>query len=367
MNKRKVIISGGGTGGHLYSALELGRKMKELDPFISITYMGSQRGIEKKIMKKHDAHFISLNIQGIKGKGIRKMKSLFILPVSFFQALFILFKIKPDLAVGLGGYSSGPILILASILRIPTLIIEQNRFPGFTNRVLLPWVDKVAVSFKRSLSYFKEKGIYTGNPVRKVFYSLPPKKRNEKLTVLIFGGSQGSHFLNKNIIKSIPLLTKAKEKLKIFHQTGEQDFEWVKNNYVQNQFENVTVAPYFDNMAHYFKQSDLIISRAGATTIAELIASRKASLLVPFAKASDNHQLFNAKELEKRKGAEILTENNFTPDTFAGKINDFINNKNKITDMEKNLAKLNIEKAADKISELCFSLMKSRSEEHKSW
>ncbi len=359
MKEKEIIISGGGTAGHLYPALAVGDKLKEKDPALILTFVGSRRELEQKIMKHYDANFISLRIEGIKGRGLKAVKSLLLLPFSFMKSFFILLSIRPKLVIGAGGYSSGPVVLLASLMRIPTLILEQNLYPGFTNRLLIPLVRQAVVSFKSSLPSFKGKGIFIGNPVREEFYHISPKERSEKLTVLIFGGSQGSHFLNKAITASLPLLKKEKENLIIFHQTGKKDYEWVKKDYAQNGFKAVTVAPYFFEMASYFQKSDLIVSRAGATTIAELIASQKASLLIPFSQATDNHQYFNAKELEKIRGAEIILEKEFTPEIFADKIIYFLRNKEKIAQMEKNLVPLKTEKVSEKISNLCFKLMEA--------
>ncbi len=357
MKEKKVIISGGGTAGHLYPALAVGDKLKEIDPALHLTFVGSTREVEKNIMKHHQANFIALKIEGIKGRGLKAIKSLLLLPLSFMKSFAILLRIKPNLVIGAGGYSSGPIVLLASLMKIPTLILEQNLYPGFTNRLLIPRVRKAVVSFKNSLPSFKEKGIFMGNPVREEFYNISPKTRNSKLTILIFGGSQGSHFLNKGITASLSLLKKEKDNLRIFHQTGKKDIEWVKKCYFQNEFEEVFVAPYFFDMASYFQKSDLIISRAGATTIAELIASQKASLLIPFSEATDNHQFFNARELEKIRGAEIILEEEFTPEILVDKIFNFLKNKEKINQMEKNLISMKTEKASEKISNLCFELM----------
>jgi len=269
----------------------------------------------------------------------------------------ILIRGKPNLVIGVGGYSSGPIVLLASWLRIPTLIMEQNIQPGLTNRLLRRWVRRAVVSFEGSLPHFKGKGIFIGNPVREEFYSLAPKERNGWLTLLIFGGSQGSHFLNEGVVRTLPLLKEEKERLKIFHQTGEKDWEWVQESYKQKGFSGVTVAPYFKKMADYFQKSDLIISRAGASTIAELIASQKASLLIPFSQAADDHQQLNAKELEKVNGAEVITESDFSPDVLSKKIRSYVTNKQKITEMEKNLAPLKVIDVADRIADLCFELM----------
>jgi UDP-N-acetylglucosamine--N-acetylmuramyl-(pentapeptide) pyrophosphoryl-undecaprenol N-acetylglucosamine transferase len=363
MKEKKIIISGGGTAGHIYPALAVGNKLKEKDPHLLLTYVGTHRELEKNIMEHHKADFIPLKIEGLKGRGLKTIQSLFLLPFSFLKSFSILRRIQPDLVIGVGGYSSGPIVLLASLRKIPTLILEQNFYPGFTNRVLVRWVRKAVVAFKGSLPYFKGKGIFIGNPVREEFTSLAPKARNAKLTILIFGGSQGSHFLNKGISASLPLLKEERESLRVFHQTGEKDLDWVKEQYTRNGFQGVTVAPYFPDMAHYFQKSDLIVSRAGATTIAEFIASQKASLLIPFSKAADNHQVLNAKELEKINGAEIILEEEFTPELFTKKIIHFLRNKEDIDRMERNLARIKTEKVTERITNLCFELMESKRKE----
>ncbi|NOR14120.1 MAG: undecaprenyldiphospho-muramoylpentapeptide beta-N-acetylglucosaminyltransferase, partial [Candidatus Aminicenantes bacterium] len=284
-------------------------------------------------------------------------RSLAILPYAFLKSLVILLRPRPQLVIGVGGYSSGPLVLLAAWMRFPTLILEQNRHPGFTNRILLPFVNKAVVSFENSLDEFKGKGVFLGNPVRKEFYHLPAKNRNSKLSLLIFGGSQGSHFLNLEVIKSLPLIQDEKAMLHIIHQTGEKDYEWVKEGYRENGFEDVTVAPFFYDMADCYQRSDLIVSRSGASTVAELIAAQKASLLVPFARATDDHQTLNARELEKIQGAVVLPEAEFTAQAFANQITSFLVDKDRITQMEHNLAQMWTENVSEKISNLCFELM----------
>jgi len=361
MHNKKIIISGGGTAGHLYPALSVGKKLKEIDPSVKLTFTGSSRNLERKIMSHYQAEFISIKIEGIRGKGLKIIRPFILLPLSFIKSLKIIRKIKPDLVIGMGGYSSGPLVLLASLIKVPTLILEQNLHPGFTNRLLIPRVKKAAVSFENSLPYFKGKGIFLGNPVREEFYKLPFKARNNKLSLLIFGGSQGSHFLNCSIINSLPFLKKEKEHLKIFHQTGNKDYEWVKKNYSKNGFFNIEVSPYFFNMANYFSKSDIIICRAGATSIAELIAAQKASLLIPFAQATDNHQFLNARELKRINSAEVMLENEVKGEKLADKIFYFIKNREKINQMEKNLSKLRTENSAEKIAQFCFELIEKNS------
>ena len=360
MKGRRIIISGGGTAGHIHPALAVGKKLKDRDPEMALTFVGSTRSLEKQIMAHYNAHFIPLKIEGIKGKGLKTLPSLLLLPLAFLKSLTILLRIKPHLVLGVGGYSSGPIVLLASWLKIPTMILEQNLNPGLTNRLLGRWVRKAVVSFEGSLPHFGNKGVFIGNPVREEFYNIPPKERNSHLTLLIFGGSQGSHFLNEGIVRSLPLLKKKTDQLKIFHQTGKKDLEWIKQSYKNEGFEEAFVAPYFLNIAEYFQKSDLIISRAGASTIAELIAAQKASLLVPFSQATDDHQVLNARELERVNGAEVITEDQFSPGIFSEIILSFLDNKEKINEMEKNLAPLKRTEVSDKIADLCVELMEKK-------
>ncbi len=357
MKKKTVIISGGGTGGHIYPALAVGRKLQERNGGLRLTYVGSSRSVEKDLMERFRVDFIPMKIEGIKGKGLRAIKSGLLLPLSFIKSLSILVRLRPDLVIGVGGFSSGPIVLLASWLRIPTLILEQNVLPGFTNRLLIRWVKRAVAAFQSSLPAFKGKGIFIGNPVREEFYSLPPKVRDGKLTLLVFGGSQGSHFLNQAVASTLPLLRDQKDGLRIFHQTGEKDYEGVRKTYLDNGFEDSVVAPYFHNMADYFQKSDLVICRAGATTIAELVAAGKASLLFPFAQAADNHQVLNARELEKVGGSEIIEEKDFRPEWLVRKIQHLAEHRGDLDRMEKNLLVLRTERVAEKIADLCFELM----------
>ncbi len=363
MKGRRIIISGGGTAGHIHPALAVGKKLKERDPKIALTFVGSTRSLEKQIMAHYNAHFIPLKIEGIKGKGLKTLQSLLLLPLAFLKSLTVLLRLKPHLVLGVGGYSSGPVVLLASWLKIPTLILEQNLRPGLTNRLLRRWAAKAVVSFEDSLPYFGDKGVYIGNPVREEFYAITPKERNSHLTLLIFGGSQGSYFLNQGIVSSLPLLKNKKDRLKIFHQTGAKDLEWVRESYRKEGFEDAFVAAYFLNMVEYFQKSDLIISRAGASTIAELIAAQKASLLIPFAQATDDHQVLNARELEKVSGAEVMIEDQFSREAFAEKIFGFLDHIEKIDRMEKNLAPLKNKDVSDRIADLCIQLMAKEHQE----
>ncbi len=360
MREKRVIIGGGGTGGHIFPALVLGEKLQENDRDLRLTFVGSRRESEQKIMAHHEVAFVPMRIEGLKGRGWRSLKAMALLPGAFIKSLRLLVRIKPNLVVGVGGYSSGPLVLLAAWLGIPTVILEQNVRPGFTNRILLPWVKKAVAAFEASLPYLKGKGIFLGNPVRREFYVLPPKERTERLTLLIFGGSQGSRFLNQTVAATLPLLIKARDFLTIHHQTGRSDWGWVKDAYEHNGFSRAAVAPFFFDMPDRFRAADIVIGRAGATTCSELIASGRASILIPFAKAADDHQAVNAGALEKAGGAVVIPESERAPGLLAEKILHFLEHKDGISIMEKNLATLKKDGAADAIAGLCFELMEAR-------
>lgn len=358
MKQKTVIISGGGTGGHLYPALVLGRTLLNFEPSLRLVYVGSSRAVEKKIMSTEVSHFLTLPVEGLKGRGWKKARGILLLPLAFLKSLYILLKYRPALVVGVGGFSSGPIVLLAALMKKPTVIMEQNALPGFTNRQLGRFVDLVIVSFASSLTFFRHKAVLAGNPVRPEFYSLPRKQREDRLTLLVFGGSQGSKFLNDLMLQSLEELQKFQDSLVIYHQTGERDLERVREAYRQHGFSQAVVSAYFSPMADYFARADLIICRAGATTCAELIAGRKPALLIPFAQAADNHQEYNARELEKAGGAEVILEKDFRPGLLAERIKYYLEHKEDLNRMEENLGKLQQKNAAEKIAGLCLEKMK---------
>jgi UDP-N-acetylglucosamine--N-acetylmuramyl-(pentapeptide) pyrophosphoryl-undecaprenol N-acetylglucosamine transferase len=363
MKRPRVIISGGGTGGHLYPALVVGRKLTALAPEIELTYVGTGREVEGRIMAGHGVRFVPMRIEGLKGRGLRSLRGLLILPLSFAQSLGILLRTRPSLVIGVGGYSSGPIVLLASWLRVPTVILEQNARPGFTNRLLVRWVRRAVAAFPSTLPYLKGKGVVLGNPVREEFYGLPAKKRGPALDVLVFGGSQGSHFLNTRVLEALPLLAAAKDRLRLTHQTGTADLETVTAAYKASGFARAEVAAYIPDMPAYFGRSDLIVCRAGATTLAELTAARKAALLVPFAGAAEDHQTVNARELGSAGAAVVLSEAEATAGALAARLLRFLDHPEEIEALERNVGRLQPDDPAGRIAALCLALMERPTKE----
>lgn len=355
--KKRIFICGGGTGGHLYPALAIAQKLRSKEPQLEIIFIGSQRPVEKEIITKYGEKFIGLKVAGLKGKGLRAIFSIPLIPIGIIKSIYLIVKYRPQLVIGVGGYSSGPMILASWLLKKPRIILEQNVRPGFTNRLLRHFVPQVVTAFEATIAFFGQKGIFLGNPVRPDFHAIEPKKQRSPFTLLIFGGSQGSRFLNQLLANTLPLLKPIKDKIQIIHQTGPRDYSWVKKAYADHSFIGAEVEPFFFEMPQKFSQADLIICRAGATSIAEIIASRRAALLIPFAQASENHQYWNAYELFSRGAADMILEKETTPEKLSQKILDYLDHPEKLNSMEAKLAELRASEPEEKIASLCLELM----------
>jgi UDP-N-acetylglucosamine--N-acetylmuramyl-(pentapeptide) pyrophosphoryl-undecaprenol N-acetylglucosamine transferase len=343
----KVLIAAGGTGGHIYPGIAVAKEILKRDAASEITFVGTARGLENKIVPENGFKLSLINSAGLKNVGlIGKLKGLLILPKSFLEARAIIRTFKPDVVVGAGGYVSGPVLLMASLMRVPTLVMDSNALPGFTNRRLAPFVTKAALTFEAALPYFGEKGIVTGNPVRKEFFEITPKQRGAKINLLIFGGSQGARMINNAMVEALKDLSH--DRVNITHQTGESDYENIRELYNRAGWgDAATVKPYISNMVDEFAKSDLIICRAGATSCAEIAAAGKAALLIPLPTAADDHQRKNAEALEKAGAAKMILQKNLSGKSLAEKIIDLINSPDKITAMETAAKKLARKDAAE--------------------
>lgn len=342
----KILIAAGGTGGHIYPGIAVAKEILRRDSESEVLFVGTARGLETKIVPDNGFQLSLINSAGLKNVGfVGKLKGLLILPKSFLEARHLIKGFKPDVVVGAGGYVSGPVLLVASLMRIPTLVMDSNALPGFTNRRLAMFVTKAALTFDEALPYFGKKGVVTGNPVRKEFFEIAPKLRGEKINLLIFGGSQGARAINNAMADALSDLPS--EKLEITHQTGESDFEKLKESYLQSNFAAADVRPYISNMVEEFAKADLVICRAGATTCAELAASGKAAIMIPLPTAADDHQRKNAEALEKAGAAKMILQKDLSGERLANEILDLINAPEKIGAMETSAKKLARSDAAE--------------------
>jgi len=352
----KVLIAAGGTGGHIYPGIAVAKEIQRLGGIIR--FVGTARGLEAKIVPENGFEISFIDSFGLKNVGfIGKLKGIFILPKSFFQAICLIRNFKPDVVVGAGGYVSGPVLLMAYLMRRPTLVMDSNALPGFTNRLLAPFVTKAALTFEEALSFFGKKGVLTGNPVRREFFQIQPKRRdNGLISILIFGGSQGSKAINDAVIEALSYLKQHQNNLKITHQTGEKDFERVLKAYEAAGWKNAEILRYIQDMPGFFAKHDLIVSRAGATTCAELAAAGKASIMIPLPTAADDHQRKNAEALQKAGATQMILQRDLNGKILAEKILEFFSAPEKITSMEQAVRKFAKPDATEAVAKLILEL-----------
>lgn len=365
-----ILFAGGGTGGHLFPGIAIAQKFIEKNKASNILFVGSGNEFEKAILSENKFNHKKITTAGIKGLGLfKKINSALKIPKGMIESSIIIKNFKPDIIIGVGGYSSGPLIIMAWLMRIFTgkyyiALQEQNILPGITNRILSKFSDKIFISFEKTSNYFKtSKTMYTGNPVRKEILKIAEKKVHKQenknvFTILIIGGSQGAHSINMAIIESLKRI-KQTDKYFFIHQTGEKDIEIVKKSYTDLNI-NCEVKPFFNDIDRQYEMADLIVCRAGATTIAEITAMGIAALLIPFPYAADNHQVLNAETLVEKEAAEMILEESLQENFLANKIESYMENRLKIEQMARNSKKIGKPDAADVIVENCYKMMESR-------
>jgi UDP-N-acetylglucosamine--N-acetylmuramyl-(pentapeptide) pyrophosphoryl-undecaprenol N-acetylglucosamine transferase len=306
MKLKRVLFAGGGTGGHVYMAVALAKELRKRDPGVRILFIGTKRGLESRIVPSCGYELDTIEVGGLKNVGVAKtLKTAVQLPSSLLQSWRMVRRFRPCVIAGVGGYASGPVVLAGRLSGFPCLLIEPNAYPGFTNRLLSRIVDYAAVGFQETADWFGKKARITGIPIREDFLDLQPEASpDSRLRLLIVGGSQGSRPINTLVCEALPFLPP--EKLAVVHQTGPSDLARVKEHYAGTSF-SAEVSDYIENIPGYFKRTDLIISRAGASSVAEITAAGKASVLIPFPGAADDHQRKNALALE-RTGASVLLE-----------------------------------------------------------
>jgi UDP-N-acetylglucosamine--N-acetylmuramyl-(pentapeptide) pyrophosphoryl-undecaprenol N-acetylglucosamine transferase len=315
----RVVIAGGGTGGHLYPGIAIARELQARRSDVQITFAGTARGIEGRVVPREGFALDLIRSSGLKGKSLgQRLRGAATIPVSLVDAWRIVSARRPRLVIGVGGYSSGPVVLVAALRGVPTMLLEQNAVPGFTNRVLARFVRAAAVSFDATLPYFGTRGFVSGNPVRPEFASEASGRQHDDpddaggrtvgVSVLVFGGSQGAHAINVAMAEAAPDLAQAEPPLRLTHQTGEKDLEMVRGAY-RSAGLAAEVEPFLFDMGRRMSDADLIVSRAGATTIAEIAAAGKPAILIPLPAATDDHQRKNAEVLAASGGAELLLQN----------------------------------------------------------
>jgi len=355
----KVLIAGGGTGGHLFPGIAIAEAFRRRNRDTDILFIGTERGLEKRVLGPLGFRLQTLDVEGIKGRGLRsKLRAVGKLPGSLLAAWRIVRSFSPDLVVGVGGYSSGPVVLAAALLGIPTAIAEQNAVAGTTNRILGRFADRVFLSFRDEANVFSARKIrITGNPIRSAFFTNEDaaKRMDGRFSILIFGGSQGARAINAAALAALDGLSDIRDSIRIVHQTGEREREEVERAYGAKGFA-AEVLPFIADMPAAFRAADLVICRAGATSIAELTASGKAAILIPFPFAVADHQTQNALVLAEAGAAEMVKESDLTGELLAGIIRRHRERPEIRKEMEERARKLGNPGAADDIVKECVSL-----------
>ena len=306
-----LIIAGGGTGGHLFPGIAVAEALMAQNKDAKVLFVGTERGIESREVPKAGFELSLIEVGGLKRVGIKKLvKTLFALPASILQSRRIVKDFKADAVIGVGGYASGPVVLAAALMGIPTAICEQNSVPGLTNKILAKFVTRIFASFSSSSSYFsKKKFRLVGNPVRNTFLEAANQERAdvENDLVFIFGGSQGARPLNEQLPKVLADVKAKGVSLRVIHQAGKNDVDKVKARY-QEQGIDAEVTPFIDDMVSVYQKARVVICRAGATSCAEVAALGVVPVLIPFPSATDDHQTLNAKDHEATGAAVLLPQ-----------------------------------------------------------
>lgn len=366
----RIIISGGGTGGHIYPGIAIANKLKELHPNIELTFVGVKHRIETKIVPKEGYPLKTVYIKSLPRKfGFKTITFFFSLLVGVIQSLLLLLRYKPQVVVGTGGYVSYPVVYAAHLLGIPTLIQEQNSFPGIATRMLASKVDEVHLAFEKATKYLKkvkhkEKFKITGNPIRltskRIDRSSALKKFNletNKRTLFLFGGSQGAAPLNQALLEALPGLS---TNIQIIWQTGESDFERIRNE-CQKFPHKILVQPFFFNMADAYSAADLAFCRAGAITIAELVQAAVPAIFVPLPHAAEGHQEKNARVLVAANASEMISQQDLTGTFLKEKIEQIIFDDKKLDQFKQNLSQFHYPDAAGQIATRVIQLASKKS------
>ena len=323
----RVVIAGGGTGGHLYPGIAVARELLSRQAGAVVSFAGTARGIEARVVPREGFALDLIRSGGVKGKSLLgRVRGACLVPLGLFDGWRIVSSRRPSLVVGVGGYSSGPVVLAAALRGVPTMLLEQNAVPGLTNRLLARVVNAAAVTFDSTQAFFGAKAFVSGNPVRPEFFAAVGPQQESAfddqtsiVRVLVFGGSQGAHAINVAMVEAAPQLAAGRPPLRLTHQTGERDVEMVRTAYRQAGVQ-AEVEPFLYDMGRQLAAADVIVCRAGATTLAEITAAGKPAILIPLPSATDDHQRMNAETLARAGAAAMLLQRDVTGPVLAERL-----------------------------------------------
>lgn len=356
------IIAGGGTGGHLFPGIAIAIELKRRFEKSDILFVVGQKRMNQEILSSYGFTSTSIDVEGLKGRGLLNgLTGLWKIPKSLLQSMLIIRKTSPCMVIGMGGYSSGPICMAAKLMGIGTAIHEQNSYPGVTNRMLSRFVDRVFISFEDSRTYLKSKKIFlTGNPVRDELLSKAAieKESSDGFTILVIGGSQGAKAINDAFLDALSIIRKAGRNPRIIHQSGATDYERLIREYEKRNLHG-NVMPFIQDMAAAYNSADIVVSRAGATTIFEMAALGKPSVLIPYPYATNQHQEINAQSLVSAGGAEMILQKELDGETLSRVLTKYMDDRLMLKNMGKNAERMAQPNAAklivDNLSELILN------------
>ncbi len=360
----RLLITGGGTGGHLFPGIALAQGVKSRYPASEVLFIGTDRHVDRVALGRVGFETRTIRAEGVKGKTVGEtLRALFLLPVSLFQAAGLIRRFRPDVVFGVGGYVTGPVLLAARLMGCPTCIHEQNSIPGIANRILGRLVDRVFLSLPGSEKFFPPaKTVLTGNPVRGEILAPPPARDPQApLTLAVLGGSQGARAVNRLMVEAMEkIASRLPAGLRLIHQTGAADRDMVRHGYQRLGLE-AEVEAFFTDMAGLYQRADLVVARAGATTLAELMVRGLPAIFIPYPYAADNHQAENARYAVEAGAALVHEQAGLTPEILGRDILALLADGDRRAEMARRAAALAMPRATDRILEECLALLAGRS------
>ena len=346
-----MIIAGGGTGGHLFPGLAVAETLAGQGE-ATVLFVGSAYGLEATAIPQTRFPFRALALRGVRGRGLRGVLGFaWHLPVTLLQSWRIIGAFQPTLVLGLGGYGSVPVALAAWLRRIPLVLLEQNAHPGLANRILARLARKVCTTYPESARFFPAgKALHTGNPVRQLSCARSPA--SDRFTIFAFGGSQGAHTINRALVDAAATLAAHVAGLRIIHQTGAADAAWVRKRYREMRAD-AEVLEFVQDMSAAYGRADLVICRAGATTLAEVTALGKPAILVPYPFAADDHQRKNAEVLRGRGAAQLILNAELSGERLAACVLDLIHDRERLRAMAAAAKQLAVPAATERVITVC--------------
>ena len=346
----RLLLAAGGTGGHVIPALVVARELSERSPEHRVLFVGTARGVENRLVPAAGFPLELVEVRALQGQSpATRLRNLLRLPRALWQASRLQDKFQPDVVLGVGGYAAGPVMLASAFAGIPLAVLEPNAFPGLSNRWVAPYVTRAFLAFPQAVDHFGlGKTSVVGVPVRREFFAAEPRRYQPPFRVLIFGGSQGARTLNRAAVEALPLLARHWENLFLVHQSGQSEYNAVKQAYEKHSL-RAEVLPYIEGMPEAFARADVVVCRAGANTLAELAAAGRAAVLVPFPSAANQHQLRNAQALAESGAARLIPDRELTGERLFAVLQELLGEPQRLEQMESAIRSMAHPEAASRI------------------